>query len=287
MNYVNFFGKTVSKLIVGDNPLTGHSYIPHKIKGSDMIKYYTAENCKKLFRHLEELGYNTMLPLADPYIVRILKEYNEDGGNLQFIWQPYMPMNQKVSMRYLSEVKGTIGIYHQGTTTDYLFESKNCDQIKENIELWRELGVPVGIGTHRPDVIRMCEEENWNVDFYMACMQNGRRGREGEPSGFLTGKTKDALTFVPEDRPIMLNTLKDVNKPVIAFKIFAGGQMFDGKTEDQIKQKIKDSYDEVFSALKPNDIGAIGVFQRDKDEAAEDAQLYNEWYNEKYGTENK
>lgn len=282
MNKVDFLGHKVSKLIVGDNPLSGHSYITYKTTGDEMINYYTAENCKKLFRHLEELGYNTMLPLAHPYMIRLLQEYQAEGGNLQLIWQPYLPMTQEVSMREMKKLN-TIGIYHQGTTTDYLFESKNYDKIKENIELWRQLDVPVGIGTHRPDVIRMCEEENWNVDFYMACMQNSRQGREGEPSGFLTGKTKDTLTFFPKDRPIMLNTLKDVSKPIIAFKIFAGGQMFNEMTEDQIKHKIKDSYEEVFSVLKPNDIGAIGVFQRDKDEAAEDAQLYDEWYNEKYG----
>ena len=85
----------------------------------------------------------------------------------------------------------------------------------------------------------------------------------------------------------MLNTLKDVNKPIIAFKIFAGGQMLTDMPEYQVRQKIKDSYDEVFSALKPNDIGAIGVFQRDKDEAKEDIELYDEWYNEKYGDTTK
>ena len=282
MNTVNFFGHQVSKLIIGDNPMTGHSYIEDKITGRDMKTWYTAERIKAALREMEACGYNAMLPLADPYIVRLLQEHQLDGGKLQFIWQPYMPMDQEVSMRMMKELN-TIGIYHQGTTTDFLFESGRTDEIKKRIEQYRAMDVPVGIGTHRPDVIEMCENEGWKVDFYVACLQNARRNREGEPSGFITGKTKASLIFYPEDRPVMLETLKKVNKPVIAYKLFAGGQMFLGKTKEEIRQAVKGAYDETFTALKPDDLGAIGVFQRDGNQIRENAELLNEWYREKYG----
>ena len=276
MYTVDFFGRKVSKLIIGDNPITGHSYITYQTTGDEMKRYYTAENIKAAYRHLEELGYNTMLPLADPYIVRLIEEYQAEGGNLQCIWQPYMPMDQQVSMRSLKALN-TIGIYHQGTTTDYLYETGGTAKIRENLKMWRELGVPVGLGTHYPEVIELSESEGWDVDFYLACMQNARRGRTGEESGFLTGKSKTGLVFYPEDRPVMLNTLRHVKKPVIAFKIFAGGQMFFGLDEEQIREKITATYEEVFSVLKPNDIAAIGVFQRDKDQLLENMELFDAW----------
>ena len=81
----------------------------------------------------------------------------------------------------------------------------------------------------------------------------------------------------------MLECLKKVEKPIIAFKIFAGGQMFLGKTEEEKREAIKGVYEEVFTALKPNDLAAIGVFQRDADQIGENAELYNEWYSQKYG----
>ena len=59
--------------------------------------------------------------------------------------------------------------------------------------------------------------------------------------------------------------------------------MFLGKTPEEKRKTIKGAYDEVFPALKPNDLGAIGVFQRDSDQITEDAELYREWYAEKYG----
>ena len=41
MNYVDFYGHKISKLIVGDNPFTGHSYIPDFVPGSEMVEYCT------------------------------------------------------------------------------------------------------------------------------------------------------------------------------------------------------------------------------------------------------
>jgi len=280
MNYVNFFGKQVSKLIIGDNPFNGHSYIADKTPGSEMKEFYTAEKIKETLWEIEKSGINTMLPLADPFIIRLLQEYQREGGKMQFIFQPYMPMRQQVSMREMMKLN-TIGIYHQGTTTDYLFESNQTEQIVAQIEEYHSMGIPVGLGTHRPDVIELSEREGWPVDFYVACLQNARRNREGEQSGFITGKSKQGLVFAPEDRPIMINTVNKISKPILAFKIFAGGQMFLNKSDDERRQIIKGVYEEVFTGLKPNDFAAVGIFQRDRNELEENVALYNEWYAEK------
>ena len=280
MNKVNFFGHEVSKLIIGDNPISGHSYIKRYISDQEMIDYHTTENILKTLFTMEKYGYNTMLPLADPFMIRILKEYEMSGGKLKYIFQPYMPMDQEVSMRQMMSLNGTIGIYHQGTTTDYLFETNQTEEIKERIKLYRTMGVPVGLGSHRPPHIEICEREEWDIDFYMACMYNSRRNREGEKSGFLTGKDKIGVLFHENDRPYMLDVLKDITKPIIAFKIFAGGQMFIGKTPEEKKALIKDAYNTIFTSLKPDDFAAVGVFQRDFDQLKENLEIYDEWYSE-------
>ena len=43
MNSVNFFGHEISKLIIGDNPFNGHSYIEYQTTGAEMKNFYTAE----------------------------------------------------------------------------------------------------------------------------------------------------------------------------------------------------------------------------------------------------
>ena len=282
MNKVDFLGHQVSKLIVGDNSMTGHSYIEDIAPGADMKKYYTAENIKAALRKIQEKGINTMVPLAHPYMVRLFEEFQYEGGEMQIIWQPWVNTpNMEDSIKDVPKTLNTIATYHQGTTTDYLYEMGEIEQIKRNIQALKEFGVPVGIGTHYPEVVERCEEENWGADFYMACMQNARRGRRGEQSGFITGKTKAHVKFYPEDRPIMLETLKKIEKPIIAFKIFAGGQMFVDKTEEEVNGLLKGVYEEVFSALKPNDIAAMGVFQRDNDQITQNIKMYEEWYAEK------
>jgi hypothetical protein len=96
MRTVDFFGHQVTKLIVGDNPFKGHSYIEDITPGSEMVEFYTAEKIKETLFELERCGYNTMPPLADPYILRLLTEYEREGGKMQYIFQPYMPMDQDV-----------------------------------------------------------------------------------------------------------------------------------------------------------------------------------------------
>ena len=139
------------------------------------------------------------------------------------------------------------------------------------------MGIPVGVGTHRSDVIEKCEEEGWGADFYVRCMYNARRNREGDESGFITGKSKQGLQFRPDDRAEVLEHLKKIDKPIIAYKIFAGGQMFINKTPEEKKAAIKDAYNTVFTALKPDDFAAIGIFQKYSDQLTEDVEIFNEW----------
>ena len=95
----------------------------------------------------------------------------------------------------------------------------------------------------------------------MACLYNARRDNRGEESGFITGKSKH-LKFYPEDRFKMFDVIKKVNKPVIAFKIFAGGQIFYNKNEEEIPIVAKKALQETYDNIKPIDIAYIGVFQK-------------------------
>ena len=60
MIYVDFFGHKVSKLIIGDNPYNGHSYITKHIPGEEMKNYYTEDKILEEIYKMEELGINTI-----------------------------------------------------------------------------------------------------------------------------------------------------------------------------------------------------------------------------------
>lgn len=270
-----FFGHEITRLIVGDNPFNGHSYITDRISGQEMLDFHTSDVWQKTLFEIEANGFTCMMPLADPFVLRMLGEYKRNGGKMKFIFQPYNPMDQLVSMRQMAALE-PIGIYQQGTSTDYLWETGNTAEIKRKIAEYRTMGIPVGLGSHVPEVIRTADQEDWDVDFFVCCLHNARRGRRGEVSGFLSGKSKAGLIFYPEDRPVMLDVIRSTAKPCIAFKIFAGGQMFMDKTPGEIREAIKNAYREVFTSVKPTDVAAIGVFQKYGDQIAEDAALFRE-----------
>jgi hypothetical protein len=276
---VDFFGTRVSRLILGDNPFNGHSYVADKAGGAEMLDFYTEDKVIETLFYAEELGMNTWLPLADPFIIRCIRHYKNMGGRMNVIFQTCPWYGYEQNMNQLMEC-GPIAFYHQGSTTDYLWETGQLDELKRIIALYRTKGLPIGIGTHYPEVIRQSEEENWGVDFYMACLHNARRNRAGEQSGFITGKSKQGLIFAAEDRPVMLETIRQTAKPVLAFKIFAGGQMFTGKSDEEIQALLRTIYREVYSGIKPGDLAVMGVFQRDKDELGEDMRIAKEVFAE-------
>ncbi|MBR3707675.1 MAG: hypothetical protein IKM17_01525 [Lentisphaeria bacterium] len=149
----SFFGHEISRIIAGDNPFNGHSYITDQISGQEMLDYYTSDVWQKTLFDLEAHGFTAMMPLADPFVLRMLGEYKRNGGKMKFIFQPYNAMNQQVSIRQMAALE-PIGIYQQGTTTDYLWEQGDLKELHRKIDEYRQLGVPVGLGSHVPEVIK-------------------------------------------------------------------------------------------------------------------------------------
>lgn len=281
MEYVDFFGHKVSKLICGDNPFNGHSYIPEHVPGEEMVAYHTEEKILEAMHKMEELGINTMLPLSEPYIIRILQHYRNNGGKMNFIFQMYAPMmigeSFEVNMRMMESVD-PIGVYIPGSTVDWRYERGEIEEIHLIAKTVREhMNVKLGFGTHHPEVMEYSVENGWDHDFMVACMYDFRRGQLREKSGFLTGKSKSGIQFVESDRELALNALKKVEKPVIAFKLFGGGNLLCDKNEEERRVQLKEIYDTVFSSLKPNDFGAIGVFQKYHDQLTENVSAFNEW----------
>jgi len=267
---VDFFGHQVSRLFLGDNPINGHSYIPEIHTGEEMMDYFTAQRVVECLFEAEKLGYTACLPLANGFMQRVIRQYRNEGGTIQMIFQPFPAISVPVNARQMKACE-PIAVYHQGTTTDGLCEAGQVDVLLENIEALRAVGVPVGLGTHVPETVLRSEEEGWPVDFYMTCLHNSRK-RGGEASSFITGKTKH-LKFFMEDRAEMFRVIQQVPKPCVAFKVLAGGQMLYDKTPEEVPGVVEEAFRETFANIKPTDLATIGFFQRDKDQLRENAEI--------------
>jgi hypothetical protein len=268
---VDFFGTQVTRLVLGDNPFNGHSYIPDIYSGDEMIDYYTADNCIKTLFEAEENGIDTYIALGEPFVLRIIRQYRNEGGKMKIIFQTYPAIDLDTNLRMMEKCN-PIAIYHQGGTADYMCETDQVDLLRSRIKLITDTGIPVGLGTHVPETVMRAEAENWGADFYMTCLYNARRTQRGEQSGFITGKPK-YLVFYPEDRSLMFDVIKKVQKPCIAFKIFAGGQIFNDKSPEEIPAVVEAAFRETYANIKPNDLVCIGVFQKYKNQLKENVDI--------------
>jgi hypothetical protein len=268
---VDFFGSSVSRVTLGDNPFNGHSYVQEVHSGDEMMDFHTQENCIRTLFEAQEQGVATYVALADPFILRVIRQYRIAGGTMNIIFQSYPPIDLDVNLLMMMKCN-PIAIYHQGGTADFMVESGQIDLLKDRIRMIRDAGIPAGLGTHEPETLLRAEEEGWGADFYMTCLYNARKSQRGEQSGFITGKPKE-LVFYPDDRFQMFDAIRKVEKPCIAFKIFAGGQMFIGKTREQVPAIIETAFRETFENIKSTDLTCIGVFQKHGDELREDLDI--------------
>ena len=269
---VNFFGTQITRAIVGDNPVNGHSYIPDIITGAEMQAYYTREKTLEMLFRAEECGYNALLPLACPFMLETLREYRSQGGSMHLIFQPYPAVPLEINIGEMMALD-PLAIYHQGSTTDYLIETGSEAALISNLELLRRTKLPVGLSSHLPEIIRRSDDQNWDVDFYMTSLYNARRDRHGEQSAFITGKTKSEIIFYPDDRFEMFEAIKATDKPCVAYKILAGGQVLAGKAESEHAQIIEDCISETLDNIKPSDPLCFGVFQACTDQLAQNAAI--------------
>ena len=268
---VEFLGAQVTRVILGDNPFIGNSYVPDTYPRKEMYDYYQADKVLEALFTAEENGINTYMALADNYLIRIFQQYRREGGKMQIMFQTCPPMDLQASIHHMMECE-PIAIYHQGSTLEEFLREDRKDFLMQRLELIRSTGVYLGIGTHVPEIVLQAEQENWGIDFYMTCLYNYQNERKGQKSSFFTNQPK-YVTFHDEDPPKMYEVIKKVGKPCVAFKIFAGGQVFNDKTAEEVPGVLEDVFTTVFNNIKPNDVACIGVYQKFKNQIKENAEI--------------
>ena len=266
---VEFLQNQITRLILGDNPFIGNSYVPDTYPRKEMYDFYTAEKVLNALFTAEENGINTYMAIANPFLIRVFQQYRSEGGKMNIMFQTYPPIDLQTSIYQMMECD-PIAIYHQGSTLEEFHREGRIDFIHERLELIRSAGVFTGIATHVPELALEAERDNWGVDFYMTCVYNYQNQRKGQQSSFFTNKPK-YVVFYPEDPPRMYKVIRQIKKPCIAFKIFAGGQVFNNKTPEEIPGVLESVYTTVYENIKPNDIACIGVYQKYKDQLKENA----------------
>ena len=256
----------VTRLIIGGNPFSGGSHTSPEMDAA-FLDYYTTENIKRALFECERHGVNATQVRADRHIMRMLREYRNEGGTLQWIAQTASELRDLPGNIRAAAAAGAIGIYHHGTRTDGLWREGNIDEMRDLLAVMRDSGVAVGVGTHLPEVIEHIEERGWDVDFYMACCYTlGKpRPKDGTMGMFLPGEVYDDA-----DRERMTRTIRATDKTCLAFKILAASRKCTSPED------VRKAFRYAFESIKPQDAVVVGMFQRDVNQVAMNAGIVRE-----------
>jgi hypothetical protein len=260
-------GCEVSRLMAGSNPMSGFSHLSDR-RDREMYEYYTAANTLKLFRRCEELGLKSIQLRGDRLMTRLYRDYAMDGGRLTWVAQTASELSDQAAHVKSLAANGASAIYIHGTAADNLFHDGKSEEVHDLLKRIRDTGRAVGLGTHRPEVIRHAEERGWDLDFYMACFYN--LAKRTKRVAAVQGLAPDEEEFLDADRDLMAATIRSVKRPCLAFKILAAGR------NCSTPEALRAAFEYAYANIKPTDAVVVGVFQRDRDELAEDVAIARE-----------
>ena len=228
----------VSRLIIGGNPYSGISH-NSPAKSKEMEDYYAADQIMADLREAERWGINTVLARADRHIMRVLNEYRNTGGKIQWIAQTAKGSEYAdlaTHIRLIARYQ-PIAIYHHGGTTDQLYDAGKLNTLHDALKLIRDLGVSPGLGTHEPHILKQCYHDGYNVDFYVCALYNHTRHRE---------------MYLDADRDIAITAIQAVHLPVISIKVLAAG-----------RSEPLPAFRFALEGIKPIDAMAVGMYTKD------------------------
>lgn len=262
---VSFGSHSISRLIVGGNPVSGNSHVSDAMSG-DMMDYFTAANTCKMLAACEQAGIDTWQSRGDRHIVRLLREYRNQGGRIQWIAQTASELAD--IPRHIKDLaaQGARGIYHHGTMTDKLWAAGRVDQIRDTLRVMRDTGVRVGLGTHLPEVIDYVEDKDWDVDFYMTCLYNLSRTRAQAEA--VAGHPVQGEFFWPPDREQMLRRVRKTAKQCLIFKVYGASRHCRTTADMAAALRLVADY------AKPADCVVIGMFPKYRDQVSENRRLF-------------
>lgn len=250
----------ISRLVLGVNPLYGFAHYNMNFARS-MAEWYTQERVCESMHRANAFGINAFNYVNIGRAPQDLARFQAEGGQMHLIIQVTAHDDEAALAKNLKP----LALQRRGEEIDVAFRNGAMAAERDWCKRVRDLGVMVGVGTHKPEVIAMVEEQGWDVDFYAGCVYNRTR-TEDEWRQVLNGQIAEMSReiYVQSDPARMYAVMRQTAKPCFAFKILAAGRIAD----DQVAAAFRTA----FQSIKPNDGVFMGVYPRYKDEIRENAE---------------
>jgi hypothetical protein len=246
MDFVNIGNISLSRLILGGNPFSG---ISHQTPEMDlaMRRYYTVDRIKQTLREAEAIGVNTLIARADHHIIRLLHEYRDEGGTIQWFAQTCPEYGDHEASVVRAAATGAKGCFIHGGVMDQLLAKCRLNEIPPVIDMIREKGMLAGVAGHNPAVHEWAES-NLDLDFHMCSYYNP--SSRDERAEHVSGSEE---WFLEKDRRIMTDLIRTLSRPVIHYKVMAAG-----------RNDPADALNQVAKSMRESDAVCVGVFTKER-----------------------
>lgn len=218
----------VSRLLLGGNLLTHFTHSRDLKYVYNLTAHYnTNEKIVETMRIAETHGINTLVVHTVPNVMNVLKEYRYKlGGKMQWIICPTAPVDDQMT-EYSAQVReiadmGVDAVYVWGVRADQLVSQGRVDLIAKAVDAVRQYGIPSGIGAHDLKVITECEKNMVDADFYIKTLHHHNYPSAPKPHE-LTQVHTEVPGYWCRDPKAVVDCMKTVKKPWIAFKVMAAG----------------------------------------------------------------
>jgi len=259
---VTWGGHRISRLVIGHNPFKGHSHTSEELD-AEMKAWHDREHSLATLRRAEECGINTAQFGAE-IMHDLLREHKRQGGTLQWIATLYSGVHTDADFE--DELAGLlamdprpIGIQHYGGSTDTFYLDGRFGLVRDRLKRLRDTGLLIGLCTHLPEVVEEVASQGWDLDFFQPCFYTCYSGamKRGLPEG--------EKIFDDADRERMAQVVGQVDTPCLAFKVLGASRKCG--SDDEVRDALRFAFDH----LKPADAVCVGMWQKDKDQVAQDA----------------
>jgi hypothetical protein len=246
---------------MGVNPMYGFAHYNNNF-GMTMRDWYTQEQVCKVLHRANSFGINGFNYVNVERSPEDLACFQRAGGHMHLIIQVMANDDAAALVRNLKP----LALQRRGEEIDAAFRQGTMASEREWCKRARDLGVLVGVGTHKPEVIDMVESQGWDVDFYSGCVYNRTRSPE-EWRKVLGGELPEMAgdIYIQSDPARMYKAIRQTTKTCFAFKILAAGRIPD----DGVEKAFRTAY----ASIKPGDGVYVGMFPRVKDEVRENAEI--------------
>jgi len=259
MRKVKFGDIEVTRLVIGGNPFSGFSHQGPE-RDREMIRYYTVANIKDALRKAEAAGVDTFFGRTDRHIRRLMREYWDEGGTIQWFGQTASELCDQLRAIRDAARDGATGVYVHGGQVDYWYARQEFDMLRAALDTMRECGVVAGFAGHSPDAHAWIRD-NLEPDFQMVSYYDPS-DRADSPHHVPTVDEK----WDDAHRDEMVALIHTIPRPVVHYKVFAGGN-----------KSVADGFRFLAASMRENDLVCIGHYLKDNpDMIAENVRTFED-----------